>query len=152
MRPYEHRLEIARLLHANGFNCSAILSPGGGARPWADTLALYAHHRFVLALHGFGRQDFRIWEILLAGAVPVIEHFSEQDELLDGLPIVRVKVWSELTPTWLQAEWQRILHGVNSGKLSWTKVYLPYWLDRFTRHMHSPVASDVHITSGMYNE
>ena len=58
--------------------------------------------------------------------------------LLEGLPIVRVSNWSALTPAWLQQEWERIQHGVKAGTLSWTKLYLPYWLHKFTAHM--PVA------------
>jgi len=134
-RLYDHRARIAHQLNRSGFDCGMLLA-GGEERSWGQTMSLYAEHRFVLAMHGKGNQDFRIWEILLAGAVPVMERFDEQDELLEGLPIVRVANWSDMTPASLHGEWVRILRGVQNGSLSWTKLYLPYWLSRFTAHIH----------------
>ena len=96
---------------------------------------MYGQHRFVLDVRGRGKQNFRLWEILLAGAVPVIEYFAEQDALLEGLPVVRVANWSHLTPAKLDREWERIQRDVDSGALSWTKVYLPFWFHRFVAHM-----------------
>ena len=138
MRPYEHRVAIARQLARNGFDCSSVLGTEGSTgatRSFEATLELYSEHRFVLDLMGKGRQDFRIWEILLAGAVPVLEHFEEHNALLDGLPVVRVANWSELTPARLNSEWLRIRRAAREGTVSWTKLYLPFWLHTFVAHM-----------------
>lgn len=133
-RLYDHRARIAHQLNRSGFDCGMLLA-GEEDRTWEQTMSLYAEHRFVLAMHGRGNQDFRVWEILLAGAVPVMERFDEQDELLEGLPVVRVANWSELTPASLHGEWVRVLRGVQNGSLSWTKLYLPFWLSQFTAHI-----------------
>ena len=134
-RPYDFRLAIASQLTRAGFNCTSLLHGSDATRSFAETLELYSRHRFVLALHGRGHQDFRLWEIMLAGAIPVLERFEEHDSLLDGLPVVRVANWSDLTPALLHAEWARIQRGVATGELSWTKLYLPYWFHTFTAHM-----------------
>ena len=70
-----------------------------------------------------------------ASQIPVVEHFDEHDELLAGLPVVRVTDWSTLTPERLQKEWTRIRHATHAGSLSWTKLYLPFWLHTFVAHM-----------------
>ena len=69
----------------------------------------------------------------------MIQYFAEQDTLLEGLPVVRVSNWSELTPARLGIEWNRIQRGVDSGSLSWTKAYLPFWFHRFVAHMQPGV-------------
>ena len=126
------RLRIAKALARNGFTCS------NDTRPWRDTIELYLRHRFVLCASGNGHNDFRYWEVLNAGAVPVIERNDEQDELWRGLPVVRVSDWSELTPALLDGEWARIQREVRTGALSWAKVYLPFWLHAHTAHLDPP--------------
>ena len=118
-------------LQRNGFRCEL-----NESRAWQDTMELYLHHRFVLALSGNGHNDFRVWEALSAGAIPVVQHFDEQNQLLDGLPVVRVREWAALTPALLEREWQFILEGVQRGSISWTKLYLPYWFHQHTSHIH----------------
>ena len=56
----------------------------------------------------------------------------------DGLPIVRVKDWSAVTPSFLGEEWERIQRGVKAGRLGWAKAYFPFWFGTFTAHL-SPV-------------
>ena len=84
-----------------------------------------------------GTTRIRFWPdaSIHTGAIPVIEHFDEHDELLAGLPVVRVTDWSTLTPERLQKEWTRIRRATHAGSLSWTKLYLPFWLHTFVAHI-----------------
>ena len=132
MKAWKHRVRVLRVLREQGHACS------NATLPWTDTIEQYLAHRFVLAVWGNGRNDFRYWEVLSAGAVPVMQRFAEHDALFEGLPVVRVDDWASLTPAFLQAEWERIADGVGRGTLSWTKVYLPYWLHEHTRHLRPP--------------
>ena len=93
--------------------------------------------RFVVSPQGKGRACHREWEALAAGAVPLVDWDGSpaMAKLYDGLPVVRVRDWSALTPAFLQAEWERLQRAARAGELSWSKLYLPYWLDRFTAHM-----------------
>ena len=131
MKPWKHRLRVVRTLQRNGFQCEL-----NETHPWQETMELYLRHRFVLAIWGNGHNDFRVWEALSAGAVPVVQHFDEQNQLFDGLPVVRVRDWSALTPALLEREWQFIQEGVQRGSISWTKLFLPYWFHEHTAHMH----------------
>ena len=96
-----HRAPILAQLEANGFVCDRSRKEGAQSRTrcaalpacmasapctrlkrlhrpscalqeWNDTMTLYALHRFTLDVHGMGHNDFRIWEALLAGSVPVV--------------------------------------------------------------------------------
>jgi hypothetical protein len=78
------------------------------------------------------------WEILLAGAVPIVQYFPEQDALLDGLPVLRVRDWSLVTPAFLDAEWDRLQSEAVQGAVSWTKVYFPFWFHEYTAHLGTP--------------
>ena len=93
-----------------------------------------------MSVHGHGRTDFREWEILTSGAVPVIDYFEEHDDLFDGLPVVRVRDWSAVTPEFLDAEWERLQVESRAGRVDWRKVYLPHWFARYTEHMTPSVA------------
>lgn len=133
-RPWPWRLRIFEQLRANGFpHCNLT-----ERRHYTQLMADYATHRFVVSVFGHGRSDFREWEALLHGAVPIIQYFPEQDALLEGLPIVRVADWATLTPTFLEVEWARLQRQAASGELSATKVYFPFWFEKFTAHMGPP--------------
>lgn len=133
-RPWPHRARAFEALRAAGHthcNLSERIH-------YEDLFTRYTRHRFVVSVWGHGHSDFREWEILLAGAVPVVQRFAEHGGLLEGLPVVRVDDWSTVTPAFLEREWARLQREAAEGKLSWTKVFFPYWLDQFTAHMGRP--------------
>lgn len=53
-------------------------------------------------------------------------------ELYDGLPVIRVKDWADVTPAFLRAERRRIFAAAARGEVSVSKLFLPYWVARFT--------------------
>ena len=75
---------------------------------------------------GNSAQNFRDWETLLAGAIPLVDADPALDELYDGLPVVAVTNWSVVTPAYLNAVWREM----RAREYSWEKLYLPFWLDR----------------------
>ena len=70
---------------------------------------------------------------LVAGAIPVIDYHPSFDELWAGLPVVRVRNWSHVTPAFLEGEWQRVERETQAGAYDMRKVYWPFWLERLTR-------------------
>ena len=141
MYPWRQRVRIVRALSRNGFACT-LNDTSPSTLSWQSTMTLYLRHRFVLAVFGNGHNDHRLWEVLATGAVPVVQRFAEQDVLLQGLPVVRVEHWATFTPAMLDAEWVRIQDGVRQGTISWTKVFLPYWLHQHTEHLQPGGASN----------
>jgi hypothetical protein len=81
-----------------------------------------AQSQFVLSPRGVGLDCYRTWEALLMGAFPVVRT-SPLDSIYEGLPVVIVKDWSEVTESFLHQKWQEM-----SGKTYATeKLYFAYW-------------------------
>lgn len=84
-------------------------SDGAPVLPWRDYLDLLASHRFCACPRGNGLDTHRFWESQYLGVVPVVErtilaeHWSAQ-----GLPVVIVDDWNEVTPQRLQDEEERL--------------------------------------------
>ena len=57
----------------------------------------WGEHAFVLSPHGVGLDCHRTWEALACGNIVLVPS-SSLDGLYEGLPVVPVKDWSEITP------------------------------------------------------
>ena len=100
----------------------------------ADYVSQMRRAKFVASPQGNGRACHRDWEVLAAGAVPLVDWDASihMARLYDGLPVVRVRDWRAVTPAALEAEWRR-LDG-RRDELDVAKLYLPYWLAELTAH------------------
>lgn len=77
---------------------------------------------FVLSPRGNGLDCHRTWEALLVGAIPIVET-SCLDELFDGLSVVIVNDWKDITEEFLiekRAEYRR-------KEFQNNKALFPYW-------------------------
>lgn len=105
-------------------------------------LADMAHCKFVLSPRGKGPDSYRTWEALLVGAIPVVrrgvyetpeifdkappcEH-SQLDDLYQGLPVVIVDSWQEVTEEFLNKKYEEIV----SQKYDIRPLYLEYWEEK----------------------
>lgn len=68
-------------------------------------LSAYGEHAFVISPHGRGLDCFRTWEALFVGCIVIVKR-SPLDPLYQGLPVVIVDDWREITAGNL-ADWQR---------------------------------------------
>ena len=85
--------------------------------------------RFVFSPKGHGQQSHRDWEVLLAGAVPLIDEPPDTlAALYAGLPVVAVRDWSLVTPHFLEEQWAEIRRRV-PGCLRHANYFFPYWSD-----------------------
>eukprot|EP01012_Entosiphon_sulcatum_P017257 TRINITY_DN22050_c0_g1_i1.p1 TRINITY_DN22050_c0_g1~~TRINITY_DN22050_c0_g1_i1.p1 ORF type:complete len:482 (-),score=36.78 TRINITY_DN22050_c0_g1_i1:66-1490(-) len=117
-----HRDRLAKWqqLRANGFNCTVAALPG---KAYASAMGS-AH--FVFSPTGNGRNNFREWESILMGAVPLIDEAPGFHELWAGLPVVRVSNWSQVTPEYLRGLIPQIWAQRESYNIA--KLFLPHWL------------------------
>ena len=72
-----------------------------------------------------GLDSYRIWEALHMGTIPVLEHLNRSDgwyQTLEGLPVVWIDAFENLTPEFLEMEYQRI-----------TKEALSFRYERLTK-------------------
>lgn len=79
---------------------------------------------FVVCPHGNGYDTHRLWEALILGCIPIVRT-SGLDKLYDGLPVLIVKEWSEITTTLLQ---DTIIE-FNNKNFSLEKLTLKYWVN-----------------------
>jgi hypothetical protein len=90
-------------------NFPEAVSDGAPALPWRNYLDLLGAHRFAACPRGNGLDTHRFWECQYLGVVPVVErtlladHWSAQ-----GLPVVIVEDWGEVTPQRLRDEERRL--------------------------------------------
>ena len=104
-----------------------------------DTWLHQINHLFVLSPHGGGLDCHRTWEALALGCYPVVRT-SPLDGLFEGLPILIVKEWSDVTPDRLAefaAEQERKR---TEGTLCLEKLSLAYWTKRVRSFSSSPFA------------
>jgi hypothetical protein len=66
-----------------------------------------ASSKFVIAPRGNGLDTHRLWEALYAGSIPVTKT-SSLDPLLEGLPVVILQDWSELSEEFLNQKYEEM--------------------------------------------
>ena len=83
-----------------------------------------AQHKFVLSPPGLGPDCYRVWEACLAGTIPIVQH-SYLDFIYEGLPILFIDSWSEVTEEFLYEKYSEM----TSKKYSQETLYMEYWID-----------------------
>jgi hypothetical protein len=92
---------------------------------------VWRRHRdyaFEMSPHGNGLDCHRTWEAILLKTVPIVKT-SSLDSMYDGLPVVIVEDWSEITAENLAA-WQA-RHAVAFDGPIPEQLYCRYWIERF---------------------
>ena len=96
----------------------------GGACPFTQYIKDVAHHKFVISPPGLGPDCYRIYESLLVGTIPVVKH-SYLDWLYEGLPVLFIDDWNEVTQEFLEQKYAEI----TSRKYDPKKLYMEYWIE-----------------------
>jgi hypothetical protein len=78
---------------------------------------------FVLSPRGSGLDCHRTWEALYMGAIPIVKS-SACDSMYDGLPVLIVHDWAQVTEDFLKAKYEEMSHTV----YDLSRVYARYWL------------------------
>jgi hypothetical protein len=81
--------------------------------------------KFTIAPRGNGLDTHRLWEALYLGSIPVVKT-SSLDPLFEGLPVLIINDWSELTEEFLHQKYAEI---TNSRHLM-SKLYAEYYFDQ----------------------
>jgi hypothetical protein len=89
-----------------------------------------AGHAFVLSPFGNGPDCNRTWEALALGAIPIIRgrHF---ESMFEGLPVLMVDCWSEVTRQLLHAT----LESFKARSFDLSKLSLAYWMNSIKSHL-----------------
>ena len=88
-----------------------------------------SYFMFVLSPKGGGHDCHRTWEALCLGCIPIVKR-SGLSPLFDGLPVLQVDDWSDVTGGLLTKTLQE--HGTKSYSME--KLTLAYWQNLFHQH------------------
>ncbi|HEY2809898.1 MAG TPA: hypothetical protein VGJ00_00675 [Rhabdochlamydiaceae bacterium] len=80
--------------------------------------------QFVLSPRGNGLDTHRSWESLYMGAFPIVKT-SCLDSLFEGLPVVIINDWEEVTESFLQEKYAEM----KDANYQWEKLFAPFWFD-----------------------
>jgi hypothetical protein len=83
-----------------------------------------ADHKFVLSPPGLGPDCYRVWECALVGSIPIVEH-SYLDFMYEGLPVLFIDRWEEITEEFLEAKYTEMITKSYSPK----RLDMGYWID-----------------------
>jgi hypothetical protein len=85
----------------------------------------WGEHAFVLSPHGIGLDCHRTWEALACGNIVLVPS-SPLDGLYEGLPVIPVRDWSQITPRRLDT-W---LDHYSGSAIGDEKLMSKYWVDK----------------------
>lgn len=94
-----------------------------------DYLFDMGQYKFVLSPVGNGVDSHRTWEALMAGSIPIVES-SVRDSMYEGLPVLIVKSWTDLSLQLLQSAYANLTAAGTSYR--WEKLFAPYYLQQLT--------------------
>ena len=85
-----------------------------------------AQNTFVLSPFGNGYDCHRTWEALCLGCIPIMK-VPEFSELFEGLPVINVEEWSDITSEFLEKRVEEL----KSTSVNMEKLTLAYWVKQF---------------------
>ena len=117
---YGERQKASNIIPSN------LLSKVHGFRSRSQTWELNCNHAFVLSPYGNGYDCHRTWEALNLGAVPIVRA-PKFKKLFEGLPVLNVENWEDVTEKLLKDTVRK----VEAGTYSLDKLKLSYWTRQF---------------------
>jgi len=89
-------------------------------------------YKYVISPFGNGLDCHRTWEAIILGCIPIIKT-SGLDPMYEGLPVLIIKDWSDVT--------QELLDNYVPDNSNIKKIYLQYWIDLFNMYRQIPILS-----------
>lgn len=83
------------------------------------------HSKFVVSPIGRGIDCHRHWEAMMVGCIPVTTH-SILDPLFEGLPILLIDSWDQVTPEFLEQKYEEL----KDMEYPREKLFAEYWLEQ----------------------
>lgn len=99
-----------------------------GKKPFEEYLQDMAQAKFTIAPRGAGLDTYRLWEALYVGSIPIVKT-SSLDSLYEGLPILIVNDWSDVTEEFLEQKYVEM----SQKTYSLDKLDIAYWIQLIHR-------------------
>jgi hypothetical protein len=128
----ESRRKVAKIMRGNQ---SVVAQPG----PLSRTAMWQARgaYAFVLSPHGVGLDCHRTWEALALGHIVLVPS-SSLDDMFEGLPVIPLKSWADLTPENL-CKWHSHFSTLH---VAGEKLTSRYWIDKMRAEFLTPAGGD----------
>jgi hypothetical protein len=81
---------------------------------------------------GRSASTHRVWEALYNGVIPIVRS-SALDEVFEGLPVLIVDEWKDVTEELLLAELGRFRTCAGGGSFDWDKLFMPHWIEKLNQ-------------------
>ena len=98
--------------------------------PRTSTWKSMLEYAFVLSPFGNGMDCHRTWEALLCGCIPIVRS-SVFDELFEGLPVLIVKNWSDISLQLLVTTLAHFKDKLDKNEFTYEKLQLSYYTKMF---------------------
>lgn len=99
------------------------------AKPFMRFLADVASAKFEVAPRGNGLDTHRLWESLYLGTIPIVKT-SSLDGLYEGLPVLVVQDWAEVTEEFLAKKYEEF----SKRTFNLEKLSMDYWAKEIERY------------------
>ena len=99
-----------------------------GAKPFEEYLRDLASCKFVVSPRGNGIDCHRTWEALYLGAIPIVRT-SSLDPMYEGLPVLIVNEWSDISGEFLEKIWEEM----RGKEFNFAKLYASFWYKKITQ-------------------
>ena len=133
-RPIKRQQIIAKLLTSE---CVVFQSK---PLPRRQLWRKWGEHAFVLSPHGIGLDCHRTWEALACGNIVLVPS-SPLDCLYEGLPVIAVKDWGDITPQNLEM----LLERYSGCGFEEEKLTIRYWVGKMRAMAKERVSSRVRM-------
>ena len=112
--------------------------------PRNDLWLIKGQYAFSISPPGNGYDCHRTWEDLVLGCIVIVKT-SPIDPLFEGLPVVIVKDWSEITEKNMQ-KWLAQYGDAFTNPVYREKLTNQYWLDKIKRVSEDPTENEIILT------
>ena len=92
---------------------------------------LLSGYKFILSPRGAGLDCHRTWEAMYTGAIPIVLS-SSIDSVYEGLPIVIVKSWDEITESFLERKYSELL----GKECDVSRMFMEHWISKISDARH----------------
>ena len=98
--------------------------------------------KFVICPPGIGYDTYRMWEVLLLGAIPVVESSPGLDKTFTMLPVLVVHDLLKITPSWLESKYSCFLE--HADKWKFEVLTQNYWDNAITTVLSTGSTTKLH--------
>ena len=109
---------------------SALITQQNGFIPRTETWKNMIEYAFVLSPFGNGMDCHRTWEALLCGCIPIVRS-SVFNELFDGLPVLIVDKWEDISLQLLVTTLSQFKDRLDNNEFNYDKLRLSYYTKMF---------------------